>query len=206
MVQQGRRRGFKSFIVEPYKQVKVGLMFLVVNTIFSMLILGVFGYYVIDLYTAVVGHFKLSGQENQLAMAKFSVPLIAASALMLLFVVTTMMVSIRYTHQIYGPLVSINRFLDELLLGQKPHLLNLRDSDQLQDLAKKLNEFAEKNIIKVPEVAGMSMGLAALARYLDEYLAGQNPKPIYWRESDPVPGELRELANKVNNLAQVKKS
>lgn len=206
MAQQGRRRGFKSFIVEPYKQVKLGLMFLIVNTIFSLLILGVFGYYVVDLYSAVVAHFKLTGQENQLALVKFSVPMIAATALMALFVVTTMMVSIRYTHQIYGPLVSINRFLDELLLGQKPNLLNLRDSDQLQDLAKKLNEFAEKNILKSPGGAGMAGGLQAVTRFLDEYIAGQNPKPIYWRESDPVPQEIRDIANKLNSLAQQRKN
>lgn len=206
MAQQGRRRGFKSFIVEPYKQVKLGLMFLVVNTLFSLLILGVFGYYVVDLYSAVVAHFKLTGQENQLALVKFSVPMIVATGLMILFVLTTLMVSIRYTHQIYGPLISINRFLDELLAGQKPQLLNLRDSDQLQDLAKKLNEFAEKNITKVPEVAGMSKSLLALRRFLDEYLAGQNPKPIYWRESDPVPTEIRELANRLNQLAQTGKN
>jgi methyl-accepting chemotaxis protein len=202
VAQQGRRRGFKSFIVEPYKQVKLGLMFLVVNTIFSMLILGVFGYYVVDLYSAVVAHFRLSGQENQLALAKFSIPMFAASALMLLFVVTTLILSIRYTHQIYGPLVSINRFLDELLAGQKPQLLNLRDSDQLQDLAKKLNEFAEKNASRTPDASGVSKSVQGLSRFLDEYLAGQNPKPIYWRESDYVPPEIREVANKLNTLAQ----
>ena len=201
MKQQGRRKGFKSFIVEPYKQVKLGLMFLIVNTIFSLLILGVFGYYVMDVYSAVATTFKLTGQENQLALTKFSIPLIVGSALMLLFVFTTMMVSIRYTHQIYGPLVSINRFLDEMLAGQKPSQLGLRDTDQLQDLARKLNEYA-KQLSGKPGAndGGAAKGLAALNRLLDEYLAGQAPKPLYWRESDPVPNEIRELGTKLNKI------
>ena len=37
MKQSGRRRGFKSWFVEPYRQVKLGLLFIVVNLVFSAL-------------------------------------------------------------------------------------------------------------------------------------------------------------------------
>jgi hypothetical protein len=56
----------------------------------------------------------------------------------------TFYVAVHYTHKIYGPLVSINRFVDELVEGKTPSRLALRDGDELQDLASKLNILAEK--------------------------------------------------------------
>src|SRR4051812_77355 len=104
---KSRRRGFKSWFVEPYKQVRLGLMFLLVNFVFSFLIVGVFGYFIMDMYSAVSTYFKLSGNESAMTMNKFIFPLAMGASLIVLFVVTTILVSVRYTHEIYGPLVNI---------------------------------------------------------------------------------------------------
>ena len=39
MKQSGRRRGFVSWFVEPYRQVKLGLIFLLLNFVFAGLTL-----------------------------------------------------------------------------------------------------------------------------------------------------------------------
>jgi hypothetical protein len=140
----GRRRGFRSLLVDPYKQVKLGLIMLVVNLLFAALILAVFGWYIFDIFNAVSGYFKLSGQEEAFVWTKYAWPVGVGFSLVFLFVITTLWVSIRYTHEIYGPLVSIHRFLDEILSGRTPPRLALRQSDQLQDLAEKLNLVAER--------------------------------------------------------------
>lgn len=139
----GRRGGLKGLFVEPYRQVKLGLMFLIVNFTFSVLILGVFGYYVWDMYTAVSSYFHLTQSQSALALAKFTTPMIVGAGLIVLFVSSTIYVSVKYTHEIYGPLVQIHRFLDEILAGERPGALQLRESDQLKDLAKKLNTLAD---------------------------------------------------------------
>lgn len=139
---KGRRKGVKSLLVEPYKQVKLGLMFLLVNLVFSVLIVTVFGYFLWDIYRTISTYFHLTEQESILTMGKFAWPAIIGGSLIGLFVLTTLLVSIRYTHEIYGPLVSIHRFLDDVLEGRKPHNLQLRESDQLKDLATKLNKVA----------------------------------------------------------------
>lgn len=140
----GRRRGAKSWFVEPYRQVKLGLIVIVVNFIFAALIFGVFGYYMWDVYATVAGYFQLSQAESSDALGKFAMPAMIGGALILLFIVTTLLISVRYTHQIYGPLVSIHRFIDDLLEGQVPTPLVLRKGDQLTELAQKLNQLAEK--------------------------------------------------------------
>jgi signal transduction histidine kinase len=189
---KGRRRGFASWFVEPYKQVRLGLMFLLVNFAFSALIIGVFGYYVLDIYEAVVTYFKLSGNESAITLQKFSVPITIGATLIFLFVVTTILVSVRYTHEIYGPLVSINRYIDDLLEGTTPTPIQLRESDQLKDLAIKLNSLAER--MGADNRAGP---MIALHRFLDELIAGNSPAPIKLREND----HFAELAAKLNQVA-----
>ncbi len=188
---QGRRGGLKSLLVEPFEQIKLGLIFLGLNIAFSIICLTVFAYYLFDIYKAMAIYFKLSDQESFLAASKLAVPAAVGLGLFALFVAATLFVSIRYTHAIYGPLVSINRFLDELLSGQRPQLIALRETDQLRDLADKLNRVAER--LDSGQRAG---ALVAIHRYLDELGAGKNPAPLTLRDGD----SFRELAEKLNKL------
>ena len=142
--QKGRRGGVRSMLVEPYFQVKLGLMFILVNLMFSILIFGVMIWFVWDIFGALSTYFHLTGQDAGLAMDKLRAPMIVIGLLVLAFFGTTLRVAVAYTHKIYGPLVSINRFLDEVLEGKKPSRLSLREGDQLQDLAGKLNTLADR--------------------------------------------------------------
>ena len=193
---KSRRRGFVSWFVEPYKQVRLGLMFLLVNFAFAALIVCVFGYYVYDIYDSVSTYFKLSGNESAQAMNKFGIPIAIGSALILLFIITTILVSVRYTHEIYGPLVSIHRYLDDLLGGKSPNPINLRESDQLKDLAEKLNSVAER--FHNDQRSGP---LIAVHRYLDEIIEGKMPQQIKLRDND----HFADLVTKINLIgAKVK--
>jgi hypothetical protein len=189
----GRRRGFKSWFVEPYKQVKLGLMFLLVNIFFSIMIALVFGYYVWDMYLAVSTYFQLNQQESVLTFSKFNWPIYVGLGLVVLFMVTTILVSVRYTHDIYGPLVSINRLLDDLLANRRPNAIMLRESDQLQDLARKLNLVAERLVDD--QRAGP---MVAIHRFIDDLLAGKKPTPLQLRDGDLY----ADLAGKLNRLAE----
>jgi len=142
--QKGRRGGVRSMLVEPYLQVKLGLMFILVNMVFSVLIFGIMAWYVWDIFGAISTYFELTGQDSRFVLQKLQIPLAIVSALVLAFIATTLRVAVSYTHKIYGPLISINRFLDEVLEGKKPHKLKLREGDQLQDLALKLNQIADQ--------------------------------------------------------------
>jgi nicotinamide riboside transporter PnuC len=145
MVQgKGRRGGVKSMLVEPYVQVKLGLIFIIINLVFSILIFSVAGWYVWDVFNAISTYFQLSGQQSSLAFAKLQTPLTIIAILVLGFIATTLYFAVSYTHKFYGPMISINRFLDDVLEGRKPKLLALREGDQLQDLAIKLNQLVDK--------------------------------------------------------------
>jgi hypothetical protein len=102
-------------------------------------------------------------------------------------------VSVRYTHEIYGPLVSIHRFLDDILSGRSSVPIQLRESDQLKDLAQKLNSVAERMVND--QRAGP---LVAIHRYLDDLIEGKEPAPLKLRDND----HFAELADKLTRLAQ----
>jgi hypothetical protein len=140
---KGRRGGVRSKLVEPYFQIKLGLMFIIVNIIFSALIAGATWWILSDVFGAVKTYFDLTGNDAALTVGKFSTPMIMIAAIVISFIGTTFYVAVHYTHKIYGPLISINRFVDELVEGKAPQRLSLRDGDELQDLASKLNILAD---------------------------------------------------------------
>lgn len=139
-----RRRGIRSWLVDPYLQVRLGLFFIVINLIFAALTLATFLYYSWDMYVSIASYYELTSSQSTVAFEKFKTPVMIFGSLTLAFVIITLVVSIRYTHRIYGPLVSIHRYLDGLLAGEKPATLKLRESDQLKELAEKLNSLAAR--------------------------------------------------------------
>lgn len=141
-----RRR--TQLLIEPYQQLRFGLIFILINFVFSALMCFVFGYFLWDIYEAISEYFKLDPSQQLMTGEKFMRPLLVGLGVVVLFIVTTLVASARYTHQIYGPLVSIRRFLDELLSGKKPDPIKLRKTDQLHDLAERLNKVA--GLIELP--------------------------------------------------------
>lgn len=196
----GRRRGFKSWFVEPYRQVKLGLMFLILNLAFAGLMFGIFGYYIWDIYQTLAVYFKLTSDQSAEILLKFQAPVLVGTVLIFLFVAISILVAVRYTHQIYGPLVSIHRFLDEYLEGATVTPLALRESDQLKELAEKLN-----HLVSLQPNEKRQPNLRPIYTYLDEILAGKMPAPIRARESDAF-FSLIERLNKLSEALNAKKS
>ena len=63
--------------------------------------------------------------------------------LLTVFIVSLFYVVFKVTHKYYGPLVSIARFVDGISKGDYSQRLVLRKGDELQQLAKDLNQMAE---------------------------------------------------------------
>lgn len=188
MKPSGRRRGFKSWFVEPYRQVKLGILFLLLNMAFAGLMFGIFGYYVWDIYQTLAALFKLTSDQSAELLEKFQFPIIAGAVLIFVFIVASIMIAVRYTHRIYGPLVSIHRFIDDYLQGAKVSPLNLRESDQLKELAEKLNQ-----LVDVQPNDRRAPNMRPIYQYIDDLLKGADPEPIRVREADAMQGLIERL-------------
>lgn len=188
----GRRKGFKAWFVEPYKQIKLGIIMIILNLTFSFLILAVFGYYVSDMFIAVSSYFMLVGEAQYITWTKMSVPIIIGLILIIIFIILTFLVAVKYTYQIYGPLVSIHRFLDTLLANEIPDTLSLRENDQLKELAAKLNKLGE--IIIVDKKAS---SFIKIYQFIDDLLEGKSGSRLNLRSTD----YFNQLCEKLNLLA-----
>ena len=184
----GKKRR-SSLLIEPYKQLRFGFMFLAVNMMFSTLIVAVFAHFLWDMYEALSVYFKLDQAQSMVTLEKFAKPASIGTGLVLLFILATLFLSARYTHQIYGPMVSIRRFLDELIAGRSPQPITLRSSDQLQDLVDRLNRVGA--IFRNP-----SETEKILITHLDALIQGEKPQPIHLNDGDP----LKEIADRINIL------
>lgn len=142
--QGNRRGGTLSMLIRPYLQIRLGFMLLVTNLVFGVLISGVVYYFVSDIHDSVRLYFQFTQEEAAENWQKFFVPLAVCLSLVGVFFFITLVMIIRYTHQIYGPLVSIHGYLDELLLKSYKGPLEIRATDQLTSLAQKLNQLTEK--------------------------------------------------------------
>jgi nitrate/nitrite-specific signal transduction histidine kinase len=62
----------------------------------------------------------------------------------LTFTVILCTIVFRMTHRIYGPLVSIERFVEQIARGEYQKRVTIRRGDELKRLADKLNVMAEE--------------------------------------------------------------
>jgi nitrate/nitrite-specific signal transduction histidine kinase len=67
---------------------------------------------------------------------------IKIGALLLGYIVGMFVLVFKLTHRYYGPLVSIERFVDEIGQGKYGHKVKIRQKDELQRLADKLNQMS----------------------------------------------------------------
>ncbi len=185
------RRG--KILLEPYKQLRFGMVFLALNLFFSLLMTGVFSYFMYDMFTAISSYFRLAGAQSAMTLDKFATPFYLSMGLFLAFIVSTLVLSARYTHQFYGPMVSIKRFLDQIIAGGRPAPIKLRANDQLQELVSRLNTIAAMD----REVVNQD-SLAKICRFIDDFAAGRPSAPLAVDREDP----LGEMALKLNALVK----
>lgn len=189
----GRRRGISSWFVDPYRQVKLGLIFVGLNLFFSALFSLVVGYFFFDVYEVLASYFRLTADQGHQVLSKLELPMYIGFGLIVLFVISTVLVSVRYTHAIYGPLVAIHRFLDGLLGDGPSAPLVVRDRDELHDLAEKLNRLS--GYVQSENLTENKV-LHEVQLYLDSVLAGSSPNIKLGST-----GELLKLSETLREIA-----
>ena len=181
-------------LIEPYKQLRFGITFLWLNLLFSTAIIALFGSYLWDIYSALSEYFKMDKAQSEVILMKLAIPAALGIFLIFIFIIMTLVASTRYTHQIYGPLVSIKRFLDELLIGKNPTPIKLRETDQLKDLVSRLNKLSDQlNASKT-----INHSHDEVLNCIDGLIKGKVVKEILVEDGDPN----EELAKKLNKLAK----
>lgn len=183
-----------QMLIEPYKQLRFGFSFITLNFFFSTSMMLVFGYYLWDVFEAISEYFRLDSAQQMTTASKFMIPASLGLIVYLLFIFSTLYLSARYTHQFYGPLVSIRRYLDDMIAGRKPAPIKLRAKDQLHDLVDRLNLLSDS----LSRSAGAPASIENLNQFVSSLLAGNKPGDLNLKDSDP----LKTLSVRLNQLAK----
>jgi hypothetical protein len=140
----GRRLSLHAQLVQPFKQIRFGLYVIGVCLGFLVILVGVLVWAFKQQYEQVMEWFNVASAEStDLMMNDVSGKAgIFVGLVLVAFVVTMLMVVVRRTHRMYGPMISIARFLGELKRGNYSARLKIRKGDDFQDMVDSLNELA----------------------------------------------------------------
>ena len=153
------RRSMASTLVEPFKQIKLGLYVFAISIAFVGLASFMFWFAFSQQYQQVMNIFKVIDPTLKWELVTNDVFLANAlrlGALFVAFIAVLFSVVFRMTHRIYGPLVSIERFVEQMAHGQYDKRVTIRQGDDLLRLVGRLNhmvEALEKRHGKLPNIA-----------------------------------------------------
>lgn len=140
------RRNLRSTLIEPFKQIKLGLYVVAITMAFVTVAGIMFVAAFTEQYTHVMNIFQVVDPNLRWELVTndvFYTNAIRLGVLFATFIAVMMGTVFRMTHRIYGPLVSIERFLTQITEGQYNKRVTIRAGDEMQRLAQKLNGMAE---------------------------------------------------------------
>ena len=141
------RRTLRSTIIEPFKQIKIGLYVIGICIAFLLIIGAMFLKAFMQQYAHVMEIFDVvdsSGKWNLVLNDVFYSNAIMIGCVFIAFIAVIFIVVFKMTHKIYGPLVSIERFITDITNGRYEKRVSIRSGDELKRLVSKLNIMAEE--------------------------------------------------------------
>ena len=139
-------RSIRSTLVEPFRQIKFGIYMIVLSFAF----VGVLAHLFVDSFRQQYNHvmkiFKVVNPDLQWELVTDEVFIMNISQLIFVFIaylVILFWTVFKLTHRYYGPIVSLERLINELKDGRYHSRVKIRAQDELQGLANNLNELAQ---------------------------------------------------------------
>lgn len=141
-----QNRTLRTILIEPFKQLKLGVYVLMLSLAFvlitGLLVVNAFMeqyQHVMEIFQVVDPRFKWELVTNDV----FETNVVRIVAVLVTYVVVLFAVVFRATHKYYGPLVSIERFVQDISHGDYTRRVQVRRGDELHDLTLHLNEMAQ---------------------------------------------------------------
>lgn len=171
---RAKRRTLRAYLVEPFKQIRFGLHVVSVSLSFA----AIFAYLFLDAfreqYEQVFALFQVADQTEVLHNDIFFKNRAKIIGAIVAFVGITLFVVIRRTHRMYGPMISMMRFVSELKRGNYAVRINVRERDDFQNFVSELNALAVELQKKhgIPAHSAPSQGMDSLDERLRDFEDG----------------------------------
>ena len=139
-------RTLSHLLIEPFKQIRFGLYMMGLCVLFVSVAGWIFLSTWSEQYQRVITEFALDDDARQAFLSDdiFISNSIKLFVFFLFFILVMFFTVFKLTHRYYGPLVSIGRFLDQMIKGDYKARVTIRKQDELQQVVEKLNELAKE--------------------------------------------------------------
>jgi hypothetical protein len=137
------KRSLKNYLLQPLLQVKLGLYCITLSVVFSAA-LGVILYSnFADLIDSVVMMTDLEDDVRDLFISYWKSTQIWIYLVFIVYLVSTISVSVLYTHRLVGPTIAFKRHVSSLIAGRYNARTYLRKGDAFIELGDELNNLSE---------------------------------------------------------------
>ncbi len=137
------RRSVKNVLVSPKQQLRYSFVLVIGSCLTLALFVGVLIFQINQTISTLGIAYRLDPEVIEAIHKSLNSALVMAMILAALTIISSLALSIRLSHKIYGPVVSIKRYLQTLMSGDYKARLTLRQGDDLLDLRDALNQLAE---------------------------------------------------------------
>lgn len=139
------KRDYRSTLIEPFSQIKFGIYVIGASVAFVICVAAMFIYAFSKQYEHLMTLFNVTDFKDQMELVTndiFYQNAIKIGLLLIGYIVGMFVLVFKLTHRYYGPLVSIERFVDDVAQGRYSQRVKIRQKDELQRLTDKLNDMA----------------------------------------------------------------
>ena len=140
------KRNFKSTLIEPFRQIKFGIYVIGASILFVLIVAAMFLMAFYQQYQHVMTLFNITEVKDQMELVTndiFYRNALEIGLMLIAFIVGMFVLVFKLTHRYYGPLVSIERFVEDMTKGAYSKRVKIRNKDELQRLAELLNLMAD---------------------------------------------------------------
>jgi len=144
---QVSNRNWRAVVIEPFKQLKLGIYVVGITILFVVILSFLFLKAFWQQYQQIMEIFSVARFEDQLLLVTNEVFYrngLTIGLFLLGFIAVMLVVVFRVTHRYYGPLIAVERFVEGITHGDYSRRVILRKGDELQELAESLNQMAKE--------------------------------------------------------------
>ncbi len=138
------KRRVRNFVLQPLLQIKIGLYSIVLSLFFAAALAWIVYYNFAGLVNSVVLLTDAEDEVRELFMDYWRGTQIWVYACFLIYIVSTVTLSILYTHKLVGPTIAFKRHLRALREGRFNARTYLRKGDAFSEVAHELNRLSEQ--------------------------------------------------------------
>jgi methyl-accepting chemotaxis protein len=137
------RRAPRGILIRPRQQFKYAFVLVAGGIIAQSVVIAVMAYFINNTIANVIDTHQLDPAVGATITHAITLSMSLLMLIAVAFALVAVLIGVKLSHRIYGPLVPFTRHIDALKNGKYSTRMNLRRTDDLVELKDALNSLAE---------------------------------------------------------------